>query len=89
MLGLRLDAGMEAGLARIARLEGRTKSAVVRDALKSYLARLEDDAALVEQVRQIAALTPECELIRLDDAQDDLEDLLAAEEASAASAGAA
>ena len=51
MLGLRLDGDTEAKLARLARREGRTKSDLVRDALKAYLRQADDDAALIAEVR--------------------------------------
>ena len=81
MLGLRLDAETEAGLSRIARREGRTKSDIARDALRQYLSRVEDDAALIAQVKAIAALTTEDDLLRLDESQADLEELMDEEEA--------
>ncbi|WP_375404213.1 ribbon-helix-helix protein, CopG family [uncultured Sphingomonas sp.] len=89
MLGLRLDGDTEAKLARLARREGRTKSDLVRDALKSYLRHAEDDEALIAEVRRIAARTPDSELNELDFAADDLEALIDAEEAGAVASRAA
>lgn len=80
MLGLRLDAATEAGLSRIARQEGRTKSAIVREALRGYLSTVDDDAAMIAQVRAVSALSMEEDLNLLDAAQADLEDLLNDEE---------
>lgn len=82
MLGLRLDRATDEKLARVARREGRTKSDVARSALRDYLSRAEDDAALIAEVKRIAALTPEEDLAYLDELQDDLEQLLADEERS-------
>ncbi len=82
MLGLRLDDDTEAKLARAARRQGRTKSDLVRDVLRTYLRQAEDDAALVDEVRRIAAITSESDLGELDAAVDDLEALIDAEEAS-------
>lgn len=82
MLGLRLDAGTEARLARVAQREGRTKSDGVRDAIRAHLTRIDGDAELVEEVKRVAALTSEEDLAYLDELQDDLEDLLAEEEAA-------
>ena len=84
MLGLRLDTDTEAGLARVARRERRTKSDIARDAIRAYLARVEDDEALIAEVRAIAALMTEDELRELDASQDDLEAMLQDEEAALA-----
>ena len=81
MLGLRLDPDLEAGVARVARREGRTKSDVVRSALREFLGRTEADELLLSEVRTIAALTAPDELSQLDALNDDMEDLIAAEEA--------
>lgn len=80
MLGLRLDREMDAQLARVARREGRTKSDVARGALRDYLTRADDDAALIAEVKRIAALTSDEDLAYLDGLQDDLEDLVTTEE---------
>ena len=89
MLGLRLDGDTEAKLTRLARREGRTKSDIVRDALRSYLLHAEDDEALIAEVRRIAAITSGGDLDELDAAADDLEALIEAEEASAVASRAA
>ena len=82
MRGLRLDGDTEAQLTRLARRQGRTKSDLVRDALSTYLRQAEDDAALIAEVRRIAAVTSDRDLDELDAEVDDLEALIAAEEAS-------
>jgi RHH-type rel operon transcriptional repressor/antitoxin RelB len=82
MLGLRLDAETEAGLARAARRERRSKSEIARDALRAYLRRTDQDAELIAAVKRISALTGEEDLRWLDENQADLESLLNEEEAA-------
>lgn len=89
MLGLRLDAATESGLARVARRAGRTKSDVVREAIRDFLKRADDDADLIAQVRAVAALTREQDLDFLDSLQDDVEELLQEQEARVAAGRAA
>ncbi|WP_375428989.1 ribbon-helix-helix protein, CopG family [uncultured Sphingomonas sp.] len=84
-----MDNDTEAKLARLARREGRTKSDLVRDALRSYLRHADDDEALIAEVRRIAALTSESDLDELDASVDDLEELINAEEACAVTSRAA
>lgn len=51
MLGIRLDPGVEAQLASVARAQGRTKSEVARDAIRLYVER-NDAAYRAEAKRQ-------------------------------------
>lgn len=83
MLGIRLDAETEAGLARIARRTGRTKSDIARDAIRSYLAETEHDEALDRELAMIAAAASEADLGFLDHLGDDLAGLIDQEEGRA------
>ena len=51
MLTVRLDKQLEAAIARLAKVAGRTKSSIVREALLRYIED-SDDAMLVAQARR-------------------------------------
>jgi RHH-type transcriptional regulator, rel operon repressor / antitoxin RelB len=54
MLGVRLDAEMDRRLAAIARRQRRSKSDVAREALQAFIARQDDQAEFVRQVKLAA-----------------------------------
>ena len=51
MLGVRLDSELEERLAAVARTQGRSKSAIAREAVRRYVER-HDEAFLAEARRQ-------------------------------------
>lgn len=61
MLGVRLDAEMDRRLAAIAKRQRRSKSDLAREALQAFIAREDDQAEFVRQVKLAAEydLTPE------------------------------
>lgn len=83
MLGIRLDERTEAGLARMAKLTGRTRSDLAREAIVDYLRVAEGDDALDRELEAIAAATSEADLATLDAVNDDLIACIEQEERSA------
>lgn len=72
MLGIRLDAQTEAGLARVAKLSGRTRSDIAREAICNYLRVAEQDDALDQELKAIGKATREADLAMLDTLNDEL-----------------
>ena len=72
MLGFRLDPVLSDRLQRFAVTSRRSKSDIVRDAMREYLDRHSDDAELRRELTAIAAATTESDLAELDAIHDDL-----------------
>jgi predicted transcriptional regulator len=72
MLGFRLDAALSARLQHFSAQSHRSKSDIVRDAMREYLDRHGEDADLQRELAAIAASTTDADLARLDAIHDDL-----------------
>jgi RHH-type rel operon transcriptional repressor/antitoxin RelB len=72
MLGIRLDAELEAGLSALARRTQRTKSDVAREAVREYLERHSLDVEYRRQVALVHEAQKGTDLDWLDAMTDDL-----------------
>lgn len=72
MLGFRLDPTLFARLERFAVESHRSKSDIVRSAMREYLERHGEDAELQRELAAIAAATNDADLAELDAIHDDL-----------------
>ena len=72
ILGFRLDPALSARLQRFAVESHRSKSDIVRAAMREYLERHGEDADLRRELAAIAATTSDADLAELDAIHDDL-----------------